>query len=407
MGRETVYVPHDCGIVLGSALYWPWIAEDATARADRGRPVFREAPHAMAWLGRWLEQNPDDGLVVAVVDGTTRHSRGGPTQVEVDRKQLLEPHRQLVVGAEHAPYARALHMCYNAAASDAITRVRERFGRSWRQSTRPLEAAGRLAFVHGYRTAYSNAGRMVTALMAESLHVTCSRLTGYQVSVQPGRRPWLDAAPVPASGHRYGPASAGPGELGIPQTIPGEWVHGVALGGAHGALEAAAEFRTAVHLSLGQHFGTVREPVDAILHQAMRSVVPVWADRQLAEQATHPTRRERAYHAADQYQRDTLEYAIGDDLVVNGVAYDSDVWEHDGEGGVRRRQTAPDDQRPAAEIEPGAPAQSRSDDAPHDPLWANPAARPRPASGHATPANTDLGRPSASRPPGPQAGRTR
>jgi hypothetical protein len=42
---------------------------------------------------------------------------------------------------------------------------------------------------------------------------------------------------------------------------------------------------------------------------------------------------------AARYQADTLEYAIGDDLVVGGVAYDSDQWQADGEGGVEPRQT--------------------------------------------------------------------
>lgn len=255
MGRETVYVPHDCGIVLGSAVEWPWIAEDATGRAGRGQPVFREAAHAMAWLDRWLEQNPDDGLVVAVVDAMTRRNSGGPTQVEVDRKQLLEPHRQLVVGAEHTPNPRALHMCYNAAASDAIARVRESFGKGWRESPRSVEAAGRLAHVHGYQAAYSNAGRTGAALVAGSLPAACAQVTGYQVRAQPRRRPWLEAAPVPASGHRSDPSSAAaPGDLGIPRVIPDEWVQRAALGGVHGALEAAAEFRAAVHLSVWPAF---------------------------------------------------------------------------------------------------------------------------------------------------------
>lgn len=220
MGRETVYVPHDRGIVRGGALDRPWIAEDATGRAGRGQPVFREAAHAMAWLGRWLEQNPDDDLVVAVVEAPTRRNPGGPTHVKVDRKQILEPHRQLVVGAGHAPYPRALHVCYNAAASDAIARVRERFGRGWRESPRSVEAAGRLAFVHGYRTAYSNAGRTVAAMLAGSLPAACAQATGYQMSAQPRRRPWLEAAPVPAAGHRYDSSSATPDELGTPRVIP-------------------------------------------------------------------------------------------------------------------------------------------------------------------------------------------
>lgn len=211
---------------------------------------------------------------------------------------------------------------------------------------------------------------------------------------------------MPAAGHRYDSTSATPDELGTPRVIPDEWVHGAALGGAHGALEAAAEFRAAVHRSVGRSLGTVREQVDAVLHQALRSVVPVWADRQLAERATHPTRRERAHHTADQYQRDRLAYAIGDDL-VSGVAYDRTVWEHDGEGRVRRRHAAADDQRSAAGAGLDTPARSRSDDAPPGPPWTSPAVHPSPASGRATPAPQELGRPPASRPPGPQPGRTR
>lgn len=184
-------------------------------------------------------------------------------------------------------------------------------------------------------------------------------------------------------------------------------MHGAALGGAHGALETAAEFRAAVHLSLGRSFGTVREPVDVVLHQALRSVVPVWADGQLAEQASRPTRRERVHHAADQYHRDTLEYAIGDDSVVSGVAYDSTVWEHDGEGEVRPRHAAAADQRLAAGAEPD----TRHDPDPTTARTAHHGRAPRsirrrhPAAPHRPP--DELGRPPASRPPGPLPGRTR
>ncbi|MFJ2561353.1 MULTISPECIES: hypothetical protein [unclassified Streptomyces] len=35
---------------------------------------------------------------------------------------------------------------------------------------------------------------------------------------------------------------------------------------------------------------------------------------------------------------DFMRDVVGDDLVVGGVVYDSDVWQSDGEGGVERRE---------------------------------------------------------------------
>jgi len=43
--------------------------------------------------------------------------------------------------------------------------------------------------------------------------------------------------------------------------------------------------------------------------------------------------------AADgRYQKETLEYAVGDDLVVCGVAYARSEWQLDNEGGIERRR---------------------------------------------------------------------
>ncbi|MFD7993785.1 UvrD-helicase domain-containing protein [Streptomyces mexicanus] len=77
---------------------------------------------------------------------------------------------------------------------------------------------------------------------------------------------------------------------------------------------------------------------------------------------------------------------IGDDLVVDGVVYDSDEWERDGEGGVRRRETDTDPAdfdtavdgteeaetepsvRPADAYEPAAGAQPASDTMEEEPV---------------------------------------
>ncbi|NKS78758.1 hypothetical protein GS539_24785 [Rhodococcus hoagii] len=45
-------------------------------------------------------------------------------------------------------------------------------------------------------------------------------------------------------------------------------------------------------------------------------------------------------NAAEQFDGfDFMRDVIGDDLVVEGVAYNAAVWKEDGEGGVERRDT--------------------------------------------------------------------
>lgn len=39
---------------------------------------------------------------------------------------------------------------------------------------------------------------------------------------------------------------------------------------------------------------------------------------------------------------DFMRDVIGDDLVIDGVVYDSNVWEADGEGGIERRDRPQD-----------------------------------------------------------------
>jgi len=50
----------------------------------------------------------------------------------------------------------------------------------------------------------------------------------------------------------------------------------------------------------------------------------------------------------DRRQEEMLGYAVGDDLVVDGVVYDREQWQHDGEGGVEPRMTP--EERAAREV---------------------------------------------------------
>jgi hypothetical protein len=61
---------------------------------------------------------------------------------------------------------------------------------------------------------------------------------------------------------------------------------------------------------------------------------------------------------AGRHQAETLAYAVGDDLVVDGVVYDRDEWQPDGEGGVEPRQQSPEDGRGWASPEAAAAARA-------------------------------------------------
>jgi hypothetical protein len=62
---------------------------------------------------------------------------------------------------------------------------------------------------------------------------------------------------------------------------------------------------------------------------------------------------ENATYDRDKWADDAWEYAIGDtDIVVEGAVYDGELWERDGEGGVRPRQSI--DEQMAREREEAA-----------------------------------------------------
>lgn len=288
VGSETLYVPHRREGVAGSVYWPPWVADDPAARADQGQPVFRSARHAMVWLDTWLAEHTKAGMVVAVVEARTFAGRDGRTLVRLDEQQLREPHRQVVVaGPDQAPHPGALRMCYEAAASHAVDQAHQRWGMIWRRSPEAVEAAGRLAFAHGYRTGFSNAGRAVEALVADRLGALRAE-AGIDEPVVPARRPWLEAAPVPPVDHPFDPAAVAPDQLGLPPAVLYGWARGIALGAAHGALEATRVFRAAVNQVLGEPAKAVPGQADAALRDALISVVPAWVDRRLATHATAP-----------------------------------------------------------------------------------------------------------------------
>jgi hypothetical protein len=76
-------------------------------------------------------------------------------------------------------------------------------------------------------------------------------------------------------------------------------------------------------------------------------------DRDLAGQLD-PQRDTAEVQTGRDHQDATLEYAVGDDLVIGGVVYDRDQWQPDGEGGVEPRLSGEEElarQARQAEIE--------------------------------------------------------
>jgi hypothetical protein len=71
--------------------------------------------------------------------------------------------------------------------------------------------------------------------------------------------------------------------------VPRGWARGIALGAAHGALEATRTFRAAVIPLLGERVSAVQDLADAALHEALASVVPALVDQRLAAHATATT----------------------------------------------------------------------------------------------------------------------
>ncbi len=105
-----------------------------------------------------------------------------------------------------------------------------------------------------------------------------------------------------------------------------------ALAAATAALDGAMSGNTKTDsgfldiTELVRAFGAAREAAHAAGH----------TDAEILEAAT-PADEETDAAVVDDYDGfNFLRDVIGDDLVVEGVAYDADEWKHDGEGGVER-----------------------------------------------------------------------
>lgn len=337
---ETLYIPHRCEAVVDSPYWSPWVTNDPAARADRGQPVFRSARYAMAWLDTWLAEQPREGMAVAVVEATTFVGHDGRTRARLDERQLREPHRQLVAaGPDQAPHPAALRMCYEAAASHAVDHAHDRWGMIWRRAPEAVEATGRLAFAHGYRTGYSNAGRVVEALVTDRLGTVGAQASGLDAFVVPTQRPWLEAAPVPPLDRPFDPAAVAPDQLGLPPAVPHGWARGIALGAAHGALEATRTFRAAVNP--GEWARAEPGLIDAVLRDALASVVPAWVDQRLAAHATAPVASQAPVNQTQRYAVAAFPAGARPDATVSTAAVAP------ARKGAPRPTTAPATARPA------------------------------------------------------------
>src|SRR5258705_6196967 len=57
---DPIHVPHPLGVIVGSRLLRPWLADDAQQGIDtpwRGQPAFTSAADAYAWL-YWARTQP-------------------------------------------------------------------------------------------------------------------------------------------------------------------------------------------------------------------------------------------------------------------------------------------------------------------------------------------------------------
>jgi len=125
--------------------------------------------------------------------------------------------------------------------------------------------------------------------------------------------------------------------LGLPRYGLGRWKEWAAdrptILGASYDLNAAADWAIRNNLPYDDERSTHYEPTTS----------PAAASPPPAHQtpdAETAARTETDQAAAARHEAETWAYAIGDDhIVVSGVVYDADEWEHDGEGGVQPRRS--------------------------------------------------------------------
>lgn len=286
---SVLYLPHFQGQVPGmSSGSSPWVAEHPAVTFAGGAPVFARQPHAATWLGSYLDRHPEQPApqVAALYEASTYHAVDGRTRLQLDLSQqrLREPHRQMVLTVTgQQPDPRMLAGCYHAAHTALAASAH---GDTSQPEPTPQLVSGRyqMAFGHGYQTAYSNAAYALHTRVAATLGSSQRLPNRPQGPSELRDRCWRTQPPVPDPPSPANPLPADPADM--TQAIRLGWAAGVALGGAHGALEAAGRLRAATHDRLARVPRHLRDDLDTVLCDALAATVPPWADRQLARHAT-------------------------------------------------------------------------------------------------------------------------
>jgi hypothetical protein len=187
---DPVHVPHHLGVIVGSRVLRPWLADDAQQAIDapwRGQPAFTSAADAYAWL-YWARTQPwlPDGLSIARTDVRISESVNGLRRVQVGQSQLRDPDHQVLrthpagVGPDEQALAASFGMARSAAArtwlidqvgADARTRIDAVVQSVWEYGSLLAAGDARLALA-------GHVQRSVRAVQAAMFATTTGRPSG-------------------------------------------------------------------------------------------------------------------------------------------------------------------------------------------------------------------------------------
>jgi hypothetical protein len=158
---DPVYIPHHLGVIVGSHVLRPWLADDAQQAIDapwRGQPAFTSAADAYAWL-YWARTQPwlPGTLSIARTDLRSSTETNGVRRIQVGQGRLRDPDYQVLrthpAGA--GPDEQVLAACYGMArAAAARTWLIDQVGAD--AQTR-IDAVVRCVWEYGYRLAAGDA----------------------------------------------------------------------------------------------------------------------------------------------------------------------------------------------------------------------------------------------------------
>jgi hypothetical protein len=187
---DPVHIPHHLGVIVGSRLLRPWLADDAQQAIDtpwRGQPAFTSAADAYAWL-YWARTQPwlPDGLSIARTDVRISETVNGLRRVQVGQGQLRDPDHQVLrthpagVGPDEQALAASFGMARSAAARtwlidqvgvDARTRIDAVVQSVWEYGSLLAAGDARLALA-------GHVQRSVRAVQAAMFATTTGRPSG-------------------------------------------------------------------------------------------------------------------------------------------------------------------------------------------------------------------------------------